>query len=127
MPSRIRRGISAFAATRFLVAARGRGRATLIALASLAALAVPDTSGAAQLDPEDVMIEQFQSFCLDYYSSAQCTGAIRFILRTSGNEYFARLDNDESNDGYLDQLARAVMGGEALLAKEALAAAKAGE
>jgi len=97
-------------------------RATLIALASLAALAIPGPSAATQLDPEDVMVEEFQSFCLDYYTPTQCAGAIRFILRTSGHEYFLHLDNDESRDGFLDQLAIAVTGGEALLTQGALAA-----
>ena len=94
-------------------------RATLIALASLAAL---DTSRAAELDPEDVMVEEYQSFCLDYYTPTQCAGAIRFILKTSGKVYFAYLHNDQSMDGFLDRLASAVKGGEVLLAKEALAA-----
>jgi hypothetical protein len=101
-----------------------RLRATLVALASLAALAIPETSGAAQLDPEDV--EEFQSFCLDYYSPAQCAGAIRFIARTSGSKYFEELDLNEAPEAFLDQLTRAVKGGETLLAKEAIAA-KAGK
>ena len=95
-------------------------RAPLIALASLAAFAVPVTCGAARLDPEDV--EKFQSLCLDYYTSIQCAGAIRFILRTSNNKYFEELDHNEAPDQFLDQLAKAVSGGEALLAQEALAA-----
>jgi hypothetical protein len=122
MPSKILPGIAAFGATRFLLAGLASGTATLIALASLAAFTVPCTSGAAQLDPEDAMVEEFQSFCLDYYTSTQCADAIQFILRTSGDQYSLHLDNDESKDGFLDQLARAVTGGEASLAQEALAA-----
>jgi len=122
MPSKILPGISAFAATGFPIAGRGRGTATLIALASLLAFTAPCMSGVAQLDPEDVMVEEFQSFCLDYYTSTQCADAIRFTLRTSGDQYFLHLDNDESKDGFLDQLARAVTGGETLLTPEALAA-----
>jgi hypothetical protein len=72
------------------------------------------------------MVQEYQSFCLDYYTSAQCAGAIRFILRTSGKVYFAYLHNDQSMDGFLDRLASAVKGGEALRAKEALAV-KAGD
>ena len=81
----------------------GFGRA-LIALASLAALSLPATSR-PQLDPEDAMIEEFHFFCVDYYAPAQCVGAVRFVLRTSGSEYFVHLHNDESRDGFLDQLA----------------------
>jgi hypothetical protein len=101
-------------------------RATLIALASLTGLAVSDSSGAGQLDPQDMMVQEYQSFCRDYYTPTQCAGAIRFILRTSGPEYFAYLHNDQSMDGFLDRLASAVKGGEALRAKEALAV-KAGD
>jgi hypothetical protein len=95
-------------------------RATLIALASLTGLAVSDASGAGQLDPQDTMVQEYQSFCRDYYTPTQCAGAIRFILRTTGPEYFAYLHNDQSMDGFLDRLTSAVKGGEALRAKEAL-------
>jgi hypothetical protein len=93
----------------------------LITLAALALLAVPGIPRAAQLDPEDVMVQEFQSFCVDYYTPAQCTGAIRFVLKTSGSQYFERLHYEESVDGFLDQLAVMVKGGEALKAGEALA------
>ena len=67
------------------------------------------------------MVQEYQSFCLDYYTPTQCAGAIRFILRTSGKVYFAYLHNDQSMDGFLDRLASAVRGGEGLPAKEAQA------
>ena len=66
-------------------------------------------------------LKLFQSFCVDYYTPAQCTGAIRFVLKTSGSQYFERLHYEESVDGFLDQLAVMVKGGEALKAGEALA------
>jgi hypothetical protein len=72
------------------------------------------------------MVQEFQSFCVDYYTPAQCTGAVRFILRTSGSQYFLRLHYEESVDGFLDQLAAVVRGGEALKASETRAA-KAGD
>lgn len=98
-----------------------------IALASLAApLALAAAPLAAQLDPEDAMVQEFQSFCTDHYTSAQCVGAIRFILKTSGSGYFVQLENEESENGFLDRLAAVVKGGEALRAREALAA-KAGD
>ena len=68
------------------------------------------------------LVQEYQSFCQDYYSSSQCAGAIRFILRTSGPEYFVYLHNDQSMDGFLDRLASAVRSGEALFEKEELAA-----
>jgi hypothetical protein len=49
-------------------------------------------------------------------------GAVRFILKTSGTQYFVNLHNDESPDGFLDRLAATVRGGEALRTREALAA-----
>jgi hypothetical protein len=97
-------------------------RRILIALASLMGLAVFSPSEAGQLDPQDIMVQEYQSFCQDYYSSSQCAGAIRFILRTSGPEYFVYLHNDQSMDGFLDRLASAVRSGEALFEKEELAA-----
>jgi hypothetical protein len=103
------------------------GWLALIACASLAALALPAAPRAAQLDPEDAMVQEFQSFCADYYTQAQCAGAVRFILKTSGSEYFVNLHNDESPEGFLDRLAVAVKGGEALRQKEAALAVKAGE
>jgi hypothetical protein len=99
----------------------------LMALASLAPVALPCASRAAQLDPEDAMVQEFQSFCVDYYTPAQCAGAVRFILKTSGSEYFVNLHNDESPDGFLDRLAVAIKGGEALRQKEATLAVKTGE
>jgi hypothetical protein len=63
------------------------------------------------------MVQEYQSFCLDYYTTAQRAGTIRFILGTSGKVYFAYLHNDQSMDGFLDRLASAVKGGEGLLAK----------
>ena len=89
-----------------------------IALASLAALSLPAIPRAAQLDPEDTMVEEFQSFCADYYTRSQCVGAVRFILKTAGSAYFMRLQHDESHDGFLDRLADAVTGGAALRASE---------
>jgi hypothetical protein len=91
----------------------------LITLASLAALAVPGVGRAAQLDPEDGIVLEFQSFCVDYYTPAQCTDAVRFLLKTSGSRYFVQLHADESVGGFLDRLAIAVRGGEALRASEA--------
>ena len=95
-------------------------RKVLIALASAAAFAVPGMARTAHLDAEDVMVQEFQSFCADYYTPAQCTGAVRFILKTAGIQYFVQqLHYDESGDGFLDRLATAVRGGEALRASEA--------
>jgi hypothetical protein len=74
----------------------------LLALASLSGLGASGDARAAQLDPEDVMVQKFQSFCVDYYTPAQCTGAVRFILTTSGGQYFVQLQYDESNEGFLD-------------------------
>jgi len=91
----------------------------LIALESLAApLAFAADSRAAQLDPEDAMVQEFQSFCSDYYTPAQCVGAIRFILTTFGSAYFVQLETEESQDGFLDRLAAAIKGGEALMASK---------
>jgi hypothetical protein len=101
-------------------------RKVLIALASAAAFAVPGMARTAHLDAEDVMVQEFQSFCADYYTPAQCTGAVRFILKTAGSQYFVHLQYEESGDGFLDLLAAAVKGGEALKADETLAA-KAGD
>jgi hypothetical protein len=98
------------------MAAAAFGRA-VIALASLATFGLP-ASPHPQLDPEDVMVEKFQSVCVVYYTRAQCVGAVRFILRTSGSEYFVYLENDESPDSFLGRLAAAVEGGEALRASE---------
>jgi hypothetical protein len=107
------------------MAAAAFGRA-LIALASLATFGLPATPRTAQLDPEDAMVLEFQSFCVVYYTPSQCVGAVRFILKTSGSAYFVQLQNEESEDGFLDRLAAAVKGGEALMAREA-AGAKAGD
>ena len=68
------------------------------------------------------MVEEFQSFCVDYYAPTQCTGAVRFILKTSGSEYFLLMHHDQSNDGFLNLLAAAVTGGEALRSTEIRAA-----
>jgi hypothetical protein len=92
---------------------------TLSVLAALGALAVPGVGVAAQLDPEDAMVQEFQSFCVDYYTPAQCTGAVRFILKTAGSQYFVQLQYEEAADGFLDLLATAVKGGEALKVSEA--------
>jgi hypothetical protein len=85
-------------------------------------LVMTSAAGSQPLDPEDAMVQEFQSFCVDYYTPAQCTGAVRFILKTAGAEYFAPLEFDESNDGFLDQLATAVSGGEVLTGAEIRAA-----
>ena len=95
-------------------------RQALIALTSLELLVVPAIARTPHLDPEDAMVLEFQSFCVDYYTPAQCTGAVRFILKTAGIQYFVQqLHYDESGDGFLDRLATAVRGGEALRASEA--------
>jgi len=96
-------------------------RQGLIALAVLAALVTPGMARKAQLDLEDIMVQEFQSFCVDYYTPAQCTAAVRFILKTTGSQYFVQLHYDESVDGFLDRIATAVKGGEALKASESLA------
>jgi hypothetical protein len=99
---------------------RSGARQALIALTSLELLVVPAIARTPHLDPEDAMVLEFQSFCVDYYTSAQCTGAVRFILKTVGGQYFVQqLHYDESGDGFLDRLATAVKGGEALKASEA--------
>jgi hypothetical protein len=98
---------------------RSGARQALIALASLELLVVPAIARTPHLDPEDAMVLEFQSFCVDYYTPAQCTGAVRFILKTAGSEYFVRLHYDEAVDGFLDRLATAVKGGETLKASEA--------
>ena len=105
---------------------RSGARQALIALASLELLVVPAIARTPHLDPEDAMVLEFQSFCVDYYTPAQCTGAVRFILKTAGSQYFVHLQYEESGDGFLDLLAAAVKGGEALKADETLAA-KAGD
>jgi hypothetical protein len=69
-------------------------RRALIALASVVALAMPGMGRATQLDPEAAMVQEFQSFCVDYYTPAQCTGAVRFILKTTGSQYFVQLHYD---------------------------------
>jgi hypothetical protein len=97
------------------------GRA-LSALVWLGALAVPSPAATAQLDPEDIMAQEFQFFCLNYYTSAECTGAVRFIIRTAGGQYFVGLQYDMSNEGFLDQLAAAIKGGEAVKVSETPAA-----
>jgi hypothetical protein len=97
------------------------GRWALIAVASVATLAMPGMARATQLDAEAVMVQEFQSFCVDYYTPAQCTDAVRFILKTVGSQYFVQLHYDESVDGFLDRLATAVKGGEVLKASETLA------
>jgi len=90
----------------------------LIALVSLGALVVPGTARTPRLDPEDAMVQEFQSFCADYYTLTQCTAAVRFLLKTAGAEYFVQLQYEESGDGFLDMLASAVKGGAALKASE---------
>ena len=97
-------------------------RQALVALAALAAFALPGMARTPQLDPEDAMVQEFQSFCLDYYTPAQCTGAVRFLLKTAGSQYFMQLHFEEAVDGFLDRLATAVKGGDALKASEATSA-----
>ena len=97
-------------------------RQALVALTSLGVLVVPAIARTLHLDPEDAMVLEFQSFCVDYYTPAQCTGAVRFILKTAGIQYFVHLQYEESGDGFLDLLAAAVKGGEILRATETLAA-----
>ena len=86
----------------------------LAALAGSLALAPPAAARSLQLDPEDAMAEEFESFCVVYCTPAQCVGAIRFILRTAGSAYFLQLQNEESQEGFLDVLATLVKRGEAL-------------
>jgi hypothetical protein len=90
----------------------------LIALTSLAVLALPCVARGAQLDPEDAMVDEFQSFCTDYYSRAQCDGAVRFVLKTYGSDYFVQLHYEEAPESFLERLAVAVKGGEALKTNE---------
>jgi hypothetical protein len=97
---------------------RSHAHEVQIALAWVGVLAGLGTAAARQLDPEDAMAQEFQSFCVDYYSSAQCTGAVRYILKTAGGQYFVQLQFEESADGFLDVLAAMVKGGEALAASE---------
>jgi hypothetical protein len=101
---------------------RSGARRTLIAPVWVLGLALPAAAGSARLDPEDIMIQEFQSFCADYYTPAQCTGAVRFILKTSGSQYFVQLQFEESGDGFLNLLAALVKRGEALKASESPAA-----
>ena len=90
-----------------------------IALLTFGVLIVPAAAGTApQLDPEDRMVQEFQSFCADYYTPAQCTGAVRFILKTSGSQYFVQLQFEEAGDGFLNLLASLVKRGELLKASE---------
>ncbi len=97
-------------------------RQGLIVTALLTALALPATARTARLDPQDAMVEEFQPFCVNYYTAAQCTGAVRFILKNAGSQYFVQLQFEESGDGFLDLLAKLVKRGEALRANEAAAA-----
>jgi hypothetical protein len=97
-------------------------RQALVALVSVAAFASPGMARTPQLDPEDAMVQEFQSFCLDYYTPAQCTGAVRFILKTADSQYFVQLQYEESGDGFLDLLGKLVKGGETLKASETRAA-----
>ncbi|MGC1576758.1 MAG: hypothetical protein WA813_11680 [Beijerinckiaceae bacterium] len=94
------------------------GCQALIALALLMGAVVPGLARTAQLDSEDAMVQEFQSFCVDYYTPAQCTGAVRFILKTAGIQYFAQLVFEESGDGFLNLLTALVQRGEALKVSE---------
>jgi hypothetical protein len=101
---------------------RGPGlRRALIALACLAALGLPAASRSMRLDPEDAMVEEFQSICAGYSRGVQCDGAIRFVLRTSGTDYFVQLHNEEVAEIFLEKLVAAIRGGEVLKASDTTA------
>jgi hypothetical protein len=87
-------------------------RQALIVLAAAALLfAAPR---AAQPDSEDAMVREFQSYCVDYYKPTQCARAARFVLSTKGGRYFAQLHDNEAPEAFIDGLAAAVKGGDAL-------------
>jgi hypothetical protein len=96
-------------------------RRALIALACLTALGLPAGSRSMRLDPEDAMVEEFQSICAGYYRRVQCDGAIRFVLKSSGTDYFVQLHNEEVAEIFLEKLIAAVRGGEALKASDTTA------
>ena len=93
----------------------------LMALAWLGALSLPAASRPMHLDPEEAMVEEFQSICAGYYPRAQCVGAIRFVLKTSGTDYFVQLHDEEVGTIFLEKLFAAVRGGEAVRASETAA------
>ena len=96
-------------------------RRALYALACLAALGLPAASRSLRLDPEDALAEEFQSICAGYYRQVQCDGAIRFVLKNAGTDYFVQLHNEEVSQIFLEKLLAAIRGGEALRASETTA------
>jgi hypothetical protein len=95
------------------ISSEGLGpRLALITVASLAAFLLFATPRAAQPDSEEAMVREFQSYCVDYYTPAQCVRAVRFALRTEGSRYFLQLHNSEAPDAFIDRLAAAVKGGD---------------
>jgi hypothetical protein len=101
---------------------RGSGLGwALYALPCLAALGLPAASRSLRLDPEDALVEEFQSICAGYYRQFQCDGAIHFVLRNPGTDYFVQLHNEEVAEIFLEKLITAIKGGEALKASETTA------
>jgi hypothetical protein len=83
-------------------------RRALYALACLAALGLPAASRSLRLDPEDALVEEFQSICAGYYRQVQCDGAIHFVLKNPGTDYFVQLHNEEVPEIFLEKLIAAV-------------------
>jgi ABC-type sugar transport system substrate-binding protein len=54
--------------------------------------------------------------------ASQCDGAIHFVLKNPGTDYFVQMHNEEVAEIFLEKLIAAIRGGEALEASETTAA-----
>jgi hypothetical protein len=60
------RAVTTGAGTMFQTSLLSSSVRQTIALACLGMLVVPSAAGSRRLDPEDAMVQEFQSFCADY-------------------------------------------------------------
>jgi len=77
---------------------------------------VPDGISVVDVDPASTSYSSIVGS-----TTAKCDGAIRFVLKNPGTDYFVQLHNEEVAEIFLEKLIAAIRGGEALKASETTA------
>jgi hypothetical protein len=90
---------------------RGRKHAAPILVMGLGLLVSSSAAVAADAEADVSDADVFEAYCADYYSLAQCDGALLFMRRAFGARYIASLNVNDDPQSYLASLREVIEGG----------------
>jgi hypothetical protein len=94
-------------------------RAAPLMVLWLGFLASISRASAAEVEEEMSDADWFRSYCVDYYSLAECDAALLFIRKTFGLRYIESLNANEDPQSYLASLRMVIEGGRQMSSAQA--------